>query len=242
MTKSPISLDSWQVMGPATSLDGQPNQNWNFDIRDGNVTLLNRIQRWPCRGGAFLLRVMWPRGAADIAPGFVVLAHPTWRTLPQIIPLAGIPTAIPQDRDWRFICPITRGLEQILYLDSKSELFVSRQALGRRQRRSDLARVQRALLQILDLEHKYGALDENPPNMSPWLFDQFKEAREALYLEWKLAASGVPADVLDDHGFDKLIATSRMRSTKRTAGQTYFFDKSGSLKMSPVLKKRLGIF
>jgi hypothetical protein len=185
---------------------------------------------------------MWPRRATDIVPGFAVLAHPTWETLPRIIPLAGIPTAIPQDRDWRFICPIKKTLEQILYLDSDSTLFVSRQALGRRQRRSDFARILRAFEQILRLEEKHGALDDIPPNMSPWLYSQFKEAREALYLEWNLAFSGVPEDVLDNHGFGKMIARSRMQSTNHTPGPTYFFDKSGSLKMSPILKKRLAIY
>lgn len=240
MAQSPISLDSWQLIDAAISPDDRSSQNWNFDIRDGNVVLLNRIQRRPCHAGVFLLRVMWPRRATAIAPGFAVLAHPTWETFPRIIPLAGIPTAIPQERDWHFICPIKRTLEQILYLDSESTLFVSRQALGRRQRRSDLARIQRALVQIHRLEDKHGALD--PPNMSPWLYGLFKEAREALYLELKLAVSGVPEDILDDHGFGKLIATSRMRSTKRAAGQTYILDKSGSLKMSQILKNRLGIF
>lgn len=241
MTQSPISLDSWQVIDAALRPDDRLRQNWNFHIRDGNILLLNRSLRRSCSAGVFLLRIMWPRRAKDIVPGFAVLAHPTWETLPLIIPLAGIPTAIPQDRDWRFICPIRKTLEQILYLDSESTLFVSRKALGRRQRRSDFARILRALEQILRLEEKHGALDEIPPNMSPRLYSQFKDAREALYFEWNLAFSGVPEDILDSHGFGKFIATSRVRSTKRAAGQTYFLDKKGSLKMSATLKKRLGI-
>ncbi|MEH6949989.1 hypothetical protein V4R08_01325 [Nitrobacter sp. NHB1] len=244
MAQIPIALDSWQLIDTTIGCGDQSSQNWHFDIRDGNVVLLNHIQGRPYRTGIFLLRIMWPKRATTITPGFAILAHPTWGTLPRIIPLAGIPTPLPQDRDWRFICPIKRTFEQILFLDSESMLFVSRQALGRRQRRSDFARIQRAAVQILRLEHEYGALDENPPDMSPWLFDLLKEAREALYLELNLAACSVPEHVLDDNGLRRMIAMSRMRSTKRAArpGRTYYLDKSGSPKMSPILKKSLGIY
>jgi hypothetical protein len=244
MAQTPIALDSWQLIDTAIGCGNRSSQNWHFDIRDGNVVLLKHIQGRPNRSGIFLLRIMWPKRATTIAPGFAVLAHPTWQTFPRIIPLAGIPTAIPQDRDWRFICPIKRTFEQILFLDSESMLFVSRQALGRRQRRSDSARIERAAEHILRLEDKHGALDENPPDMSPWLFDLLKDAREALYLELNLAACSVPEHVLDDDGLRRMIAMSRMRSTKRAArsGRTYYLDKSGSPKMSPILKKSLGIY
>jgi hypothetical protein len=90
------------------------------------------------------------------------------------------------------MCPIKRSWEQMLYFGPDELLFVSRQAIGRKQRRSDIARILRIFSTILELEHTYGNLSEKPRHMDDMDFERATKYRAFLYEELILASNGVP--------------------------------------------------
>lgn len=215
-TGTPISLDSWQVIPPILQPGDQSLRQRHFSIIDNSVILLDPVGRQPYGAGLFMLVVFWPTRVTEDAHGLAFLSHPKRNVpFPRIIPLVGIPTAIPGDRDWKFMCPLRRSLEQVLLLDPASLLFVSRPAIGCHQPRRDIRRFGRASGRILDLELKYGPLDEKPTEMSSTDFALLSSERQNLYLEWMLADSSLPTTILDDYGLRDVLATSKEHSTKQ---------------------------
>jgi hypothetical protein len=183
----------------------------------------------------------WPAKDQNPPTGFVTVSHPDWETLPRFVLLAGIPN-IDGGLVWRFLCPITRGLVQVVYFDEGSQLFVSPAALGRRQRSSDFRRIERHLGHLLQLQHKHGDLQERPAGMSDLRFRTLKEATEWLNIHFRLAASGVPEPIFNDDGSFDVVAMSKRPIPKADVkGRMYYRDKSGALKMNARSKKRLGL-
>jgi hypothetical protein len=194
------------------------------------------------RAGTIRLFLNWPKKVQNLPTGFVTVSHPKWETLLRYVLLTGI-----ANKDggllWRFLCPITRKLVQVVYFDEKSQLFVSRGALGRGQRKSDILRIGRYLSARLELEHKYGDLQEKPAGMSDLEYRLGKEAAdEPLSPDFLLMASGVPELILNEDGSADVVAMSKKPVRKASAGGgIYYRDKSGALKMHARSKKRLGI-
>jgi hypothetical protein len=184
----------------------------------------------------------WPINDQNPPTGYLTVSHPNWETVPRFVLLAGIP-----NKDggilWRFLCPITRRLVQVLYFDEESQLFVSPAALGRGQRKSDFfRRIVQDLSHLLKFQHRYGDLQEKPVGMSDLEFRMHKEAAESLNYNFLPAASGVPEPILNDDGWFDVVAMSKKPVRKASvAGGIYYRDKSGALKMNARSKKRLGI-
>jgi hypothetical protein len=239
---STIALDAWQLLETALNCDDGSVQEWQFEIQDGNIDLVSAAEKSESHG-KLLLCICWPASESAAANGFVCLSHPMWDTLPYRIPLVGMPTGIQNDRDWRFLCPIKRTLHQVLFWNLRSGLFVSHAAIGQEQRRSDFRRVVRALRRILLLQHKWGTLDEKPARMSWIKFNALKDELDELDEEWHMAASGVPELILTNDGSWDVMAMSERAATKRSRSRRgmYYLDKTGTLRMSPTLKKRFGM-
>jgi hypothetical protein len=235
-----LGLDTWVLMENALRLGKRPIYNWSFNLNAGSIVLCEANKKSP-KAGKLVLGMNWPKEGQNYPTGFVTVSHPDWKTLPRFVLVAGIP-----NKDggllWRFLCPITRKLVQVVYFDEKSRLFVSRSALGRQQRRSDFSRIVRDVVQILKLEHKCGDLTEKPARMSDLAFDMLKEERDALYHEFHLAASGVPEPILNEDGWYNVVAMSKRPARKDfDKGRIYYRDKSGALKMNAKSKRRLGM-
>ena len=93
----------------------------------------------------------------------------------------------------------------------------------------------------MELELKYGELQEKPAGMSDLEFRLGKEAvAESLCSNhnFLLMASGVPEPIWNEDGWFDVVAMSKKPSM---GGGIYYRDKSGALKMNVRSKKRLGI-
>jgi hypothetical protein len=235
-----LGLDTWVLMENALRLGKRPIYNWSFNLNAGTIVLCESNKKSP-KAGKLVLDMNWTAEDQNSPTGLVTVSHPDWETLPRFVLLAGLP-----NKDggllWRFLCPITRKLVQVVYFDEKSQLFVCRPALGRRQRRSDFRRIDRHTGHILKLEHKYGDLTEKPAGMSDFAFDMLKEASDALNRDFRLAASGVPEPILNEDGSFDVVAMSKKPTRKDfDKSRIYYRDKSGALKMNAKSKRRLGM-
>ena len=233
-------LDTWVLMDNALRLGKRSVYDWSFKVANGSIIPCKPNKKSP-KAGKLGLFLNWPINGQNPPTGFVTVSHPNWETLLRYVPLTGI-----SNKDggllWRFLCPITRKLVQVVYFDEKSQLFVSRAALGRGQRKSDFRRIGRYLSNRLELEHKYGDLQEKPAGMSDLEYRLGKEAADSRQCDFLLAASGVPEPILNEDGWFDVVAMSKKPVRKASAGGgIYYRDKSGALKMNARSKKRLGI-
>jgi hypothetical protein len=235
-----FGLDTWVLMDNALRLGKRSVYDWSFMLDKGSFILCKANKKSP-RAGAIRLSLNWPTKDQNSPTGFVTVSHPNWETLPRVVLLAGIPN-IDGGLLWRFLCPITRRLVQVVYFDKESQLFVSPAALGCRQPNSDFRRIERHLSRLLQLQHKYGDLQEKPAGMSDLAFRMLKEAAEWLNYDFQLAASGVPEPILNDDGWFDVVAMSKKPVRKASVGGgIYYRDQSGAIKMNARSKKRLGI-
>lgn len=235
-----FGLDTWVLMDEALRLGKRPVYDWSFKLDKGSASLCRANRRSP-GAGAIRLSLNWPTKEQNPPTGVVAVSHPDWDTLPRIVLLAGIPN-IDGEFVWRFLCPIARRLVQVVYFDKESQLFVSPAAMGRRQRRSDVRRLERHFIRLLQLQHKYGDLQEKPAGMSDLVFRALKEAAEWLDIHIRLAAGGVPEPIFNDAGWLDVAAMSKRAFPKADVkGRMYYRDKSGALKMNARSKKRLGL-
>jgi hypothetical protein len=235
-----LGLDTWVLLENALRFGKRPLYAWSFKLNAGSIVLCEANKKSP-EAGRLVLSLNWPGEDQNSPTGFVTVSHPNWKTLPRFVLLAGIP-----NKDggllWRFLCPITRKLVQVVYFDEKSRLFVCRAALGRGQRRSDFRRIVRDAGRIMKLQHKYGDLSEKPTGMSDFAFGILKEEAESLDTNFQLAASGVPEPIWNEDGWFDVVAMSKQPVRKASVeGRIYYRDKSGALKLNARSKKRLGI-
>src|SRR6266850_4918715 len=184
--RNSLYLDTWMLMANALRRGKRAIYSWSYEIKNGSIVLCKGSKKSP-RAGRIKLTMNWALKGQNSPAGVLTIAHPSWQTLPRVVLLAGIP-----NKDggwlWRFLCPITRKLVQVVYFDEDSQLLVSRAALGRKQRKSDFRRIGRDLTGILTLQHKYGDLSEKPTRMSDFAFGILKEGAEALNYDFLLAA------------------------------------------------------
>lgn len=188
---TPITIDSWQIF-PNLRYNDVTKRDSHFEILDDCIVLLDQRRRNLSGVGRLSFSIRWPAEPPDPGFGILELEHPSWNTLARRIICVRVPSAVPDDYDWRFLCPIRRTWEQVLYLDPAGILFVSRKALGRRQRRSDIARVFQVLIRLLKFEETYGELNEKPSHISDMDFKLLKRYSDLLWEELISAANGVP--------------------------------------------------
>lgn len=79
-----------------------------------------------------------------------------------------------------------------MYFGPDDMLFVSRQAIGRKQRRSDFTRINQIFSKILKLEHTYGDLSKKPRRMDDIDFKRLKKCHDFLWEQLIFASNGIP--------------------------------------------------
>lgn len=238
-----LSLDAWELM--AWALDHGKHRLYarSFVVRNGAIVFCRGDKR-PRDAGGLSLSICWPRNAGAPANGFVCFIYPAWDT-PLLIPMVGTAVGPGTERHWRFLCPIRRTLEQVLFADHDSQLFVSRPAIGRQRPKSDFDHAMKTTEVIVEYQEKWGAFDERPPAMSELQFEMFWFAMDGWERDMLLASSGIPDLIEDVHGMIDVIAMSKEKQPSRRADAaahgTYTRSRSGELKLSTRSKKLFGV-
>jgi hypothetical protein len=232
-------LDARVMMDNALLVGERSVYNWSFALRSGTFIPCTTA-RGSSAAGRIHLDLKWPEAKHSSPSGLVAVSHPKWKTLPRFALLIGIRN-LDGGHLWRFLCPITRQLVQVVCYDSDSGLLVSPAALGRPQRKADFHRIERDLTLLLPLQEKYGDLEERPAGMTDFAFEFFKLASDALTNDFYFAASGLPAPILDDDGWPDVLAMTQRRVQHHSKSGVFYRDRSGALKLNARSKKRLGI-
>lgn len=238
-----LSLDAWELMAWAPDHGKRRRYASSFVVRNGTIVFCRSDKR-PRDAGGLSLSIEWPRNGRTPANGFVCLNYPTWDT-PLIILIVGAVVSPGAERQWRFLCPIRHTLEQVLFADDNSQLFVSRQAIGCDRPQSDFDH----FVKVTELIHKYherwGTLDEKPKRMHEWQFQLFEISRDRWEQDFLWARSGIPKLEYDDRGAIDVIAMSKEKRPARRANAAthgiYARSRSGELKLSARSKKLFGV-
>jgi hypothetical protein len=188
---TPITIDSWQIF-PNLRYSDVTKRDSHFDILDDCVVLLDQPRRNLSEAGRLSFSIRWPAEPPDPNFGILELEHPSWNELLYRIVCVHVPTILPDDYDWRFLCPIRRTWEQMLYLEPDGMPFVSRRALGRSQRRSNLNRISQILSKIYKFQDTYDKLNEKPRDISDQNFILLKSYDYILREQLISAANSVP--------------------------------------------------
>jgi hypothetical protein len=202
----------------------------------------------PKKKGRLKFHLNWCVTGQEPVNGYIRIAHPDWQRPPLVVALVGIPTGIADDRDWRLLCPITANLEQVLLFDSESRLFISRAAVGRKQKKEAIgAKLSDSLSMAENLRERISQGFQKSPGMPDDIFQGLTKAapialmRLQLDMEW--AASGIAELKLDKSGHIDVLAMAKPSSLHKAASSTlYQVDKNGGLVVTRKAKQLIGLF
>jgi hypothetical protein len=201
----------------------------------------------PKKKGSLKFHLNWCVTGQEPVNGFIRIAHPDWQRPPLVVALVGIPTGIADDRDWRLLCPITANLEQLLFFDSESRLFVSRTAVGRKQKEAIGAKLLDSFSMAENLRERISQGFQKPAGLPDDIFQGLTKAapialmRLQMDMEW--AASGIAELKLDTNGYIDVLAMAKLSSLHKAASSTmYQLDKNGGLVVTRKAKQLIGFF
>lgn len=239
---SGLALDTWELMPRALAQERLSQYKLPFEIRKGQLVLTDARAG---RSGLIDMCVDWPRNSRRPANAVAVVSHRSWQ-IPHIVLMVGEPTASLGERSWKFLCPINRTLHQVLFLDSVSELFVSRTARGREQRRADFVRATEYFEMMATIEDAQAklkpGLTKSP--LVEGIIQAMPTAMESADLRFRLAVSGFSDVIFDDNDSINVIAmvkrTSHRESSQAARG-VYARNKSNDLVLNRAAKKLFGL-
>ncbi|MGB5901672.1 MAG: hypothetical protein WBH00_02385 [Xanthobacteraceae bacterium] len=241
---SGLALDTWDVMPHALAQGRLSQYKLPFEIRKGQLVLTDARRRG--RSGLIDMCVDWPRNSRRPANAVAVVSHRSWQ-IPHIVLMVGEPTASSGERLWKFLCPINRTLHQVLFLDSVSELFVSKAARGREQRRADFVQATKYFKMMATIEDAQAklkpGLTKSP--LIEGIIQATPTAMESADLRFRLAISGFPDVIFDDNESIDVMAmvkhpASHHRSSQGARG-AYTRNRSDDLILSREAKKLFGL-
>lgn len=212
-----LVLNTWELMPLLLARLECGSVQAFFEVQHGALVITEGRRHG--KSGIVRLWVNWPRNPNGPVNGILIITHPAWVTLPRILLLVG--TGDEDDRAWRFMCPIKRTLHHAVFFDPANHLFVSREAIGKRQRESDFRQIERSLTEILKLE--CGLANPEPKRMNRRAFAILQETIADVidneYLDFVLATNGIVAPVLDENGYPDVLAMSKQSDPSRQLQQ-----------------------
>lgn len=188
--EAPILLDSWLIFPKISLCDDSSTHTWCFKVLDDQIVLSEPRKQGRGGTGRLSFSMRWP--AQPQSFGLLELEHPTWNTLPFKIVCTKIATPNPDDHDWRLMCPIRRTWSQVLILDPKEMLFVSRDMVGRKHSGAIPRRALESYLKIVEFEERYGDLQEKPKGARDGDYTLLRQYSNLLWEGFVMTASGVP--------------------------------------------------
>lgn len=239
------SLDAWQIMAAVDRCEQPAVYRWSFSSAEGvilNDRTTESTQARRTKGGALLI-TGWPYTDSEKIAVLKVVDKALSEQSPFIALLSG-PADKSGTRDWRFFCPVTRTLVQMLYFDPVAEHFCSRRAIGRPRRPVNFEKFEQAIMgwcEVLERREKFlEGYDSTRAGAQEQLAElDFDLALRVMQRDFMLNHLDGPYFFADDF-FVPL--PSRKRSTDRTTQQSiYSRSSTGDIKLTRKAKKRLGM-
>lgn len=188
--EAPILLDSWLIFPKILRGGDSSTHTWCFKVLDDQIALSESCKRGRGGTGRLSFSMRWPTQPQSF--GLLELEHPAWNTLPFKIVCTKIATPNPDDYDWRLMCPIRRTWSQVLILDPKEMLFVSRDMVGRKPSGAIPRRAVESYLKLVEFEERYGDLQEKPKGASDADYVLLRQYSNLLWEGFVMTARGVP--------------------------------------------------
>ena len=230
-----LTIDCWTLIPEILKRVVGRQASGQFVVRDGTIALPRRKLT---SAGTYYAVFYLPSNERDLATGFFGLCCGEWE-LPKLILLVGHPSGF-GEYQWRGVCPAILKPVQMLYFDPGTQLFVSREAVGKPppisvQRVNDLRVVFGKLIE------KYGSNGRSHPDLADHpvlaafyrVVDSLKETDLAgdpdfapfhsvmdIHADVLCALNGLPSPVLEESGAINVLATihnpkERQRLPKR---------------------------
>ena len=210
-----LSLDARELMSRA---EREPEEiyNWSFLVRNNRLIICSDDAK-STRSTKLMITVNWPETSDLRVTGVAWVTNPKWNMISHPIPLSGEPKHA-GGWIWRFSCPHSNKLVQTLHFDPENGLFVSREAIGRSQRRDNTARIVRHFTTLMELGNLAGGIDgffspaAKPKYMSQDMFEALEEAMTLQFIRMHLAVCGVPEPNFGDNGSITIPTPPKRRS------------------------------
>jgi hypothetical protein len=226
--QTPLRLDAQMILDQASQLGRRKRYSWIIRWRNGTAILTEGVlERVP--SGSAVLVVSWPTKTRQLNVGLLVISCPQWNTTPRIIGLSGRWTVSGVTR-WKFFCPATQKLERVVFFDPESQIFVSRRAYGKNNRRLfPVVKFERIFGLVAKLENRLGNEGQKPTDAAhKTLNDALEHARNLL----SLATTGIfDAPYLASGLLDINAMVKKSQPRQTTKGRsTYVRDRTGVLR------------
>jgi hypothetical protein len=198
-----VAIDFWTLVPDVLKRVVGSRTSGQFVVRDETIALVRK--KLPSRSaGSYYAQFSLPSDDRDFATGTLFLGYEEWELL-KLILLVGRPTGFGEYR-WRGVCPTILKPVQMLYLDPATQLFVSREAVGKPAPES-VKRVDDDKVVVGKLIEKYGLSGQPHPDLEEDPdFAPFKSLAHII-ADVLFASNGLPSPVLGEFGATKVLAT-----------------------------------
>jgi len=203
-----VAIDFWTLVPDVLKRAAGGQTSGQFVVRDETIALVRR-KVTSTSAGSYYAEFSLPSNDRDLATGTLLLFYEDWE-LPKLILLVGHPSGFGEYR-WRGVCPRILQPVQMLYLDPATQLFVSREAVGKPAPDS-VQRTNDHRVVLTKAVEKYGKFDFLDPQSYPHIEDDpdfapLKSLDEIIFLDSFYAASGLPFPVRKESGAINVLAT-----------------------------------
>lgn len=223
-----IAIDFWTLVPNILKRVKSNRASGQFVVRDGTIVLASRRLK-STAAGSYYAEFYSPSDERDFATGTLVLCYEEWG-LPKLILLVGQPSGF-GEYQWRGVSPTTLRPAQMLYLDPATQLFVSREAVGKPPPVS-VQRINDDRVVLAKLIEKYGLSGQphsdlkEDPDFAPF------EGLIHIIADALFASNGLPSPVLTGSGATNVLATIQ-NSKSRQRLPARLLKKNSARKLPP---------
>jgi hypothetical protein len=198
-----VAIDFWALVPDVFKRVVGGQTSGQFVVRDGTIALVRR-KVTSTSAGSYYVEFYLPSDDRDFATGTLFLFYEEWE-LPKLILLVGRPSGF-GEYQWRGVCPTILKPVQMLYLDPATQLFVSREAVGKPAPES-VQRINDDGIVLAKFFDKYGRSGQPHPDLKD--DPDFAPFESLLHImaDALFALNGLPSPVLEESGATKVLAT-----------------------------------
>jgi hypothetical protein len=198
-----VAIDFWTLVPDVLKHVVSSQTSGQFVVRDGTIALV-RKKVTSTSAGSYYAEFSLPSDDRDFATGTLGLFYEEWE-LPKLILLVGRPSGF-GEYQWRGVCPAILKPVQMLYLDPATQLFVSREAVGKPAPDS-VQRINDDRVVLAKFIEKYGLSGQPHPDLKEDPDFAPFESPAHIIEDALFASSGLPSPVRGESGATKVLAT-----------------------------------